>query len=354
MTDRYILHGLKISYFTGKLESYFRIKGIPFDFVEMDTVDFRACAAHTGVLQMPQVECPDGTWLADTTAIIAKFEDQGSAPQLRPEAPAAAFISILLEDYFDEWLWRPALYYRWAFPEDAQLMSRRIAKTMLRDMRAPLPLRTLFIRARQQREFLKGDGVTRATAPLVEDLFLETLDALESIFSTRPFLMGMRPCEADFGLMGPFFRHFSIDPTPAAIMRERSPHTLAWVARMWATTPNDLAAAAPIVDVPGDLAPLLSHVRAEYLPYLASNAAACAQHLKQTGFASRGAEWRVPSAPYRASCLDRLRQSFQALSPADQDKVSNMLEGDVTVLRQEPAAPLPEPDGKPVDRLWRA
>ena len=67
----YRLHGLKLSYFTGKLEAYFRVKGVAFEFVDMDTADFRRCARETGIAQMPQVQAPDGRWLTDTTAIIA-------------------------------------------------------------------------------------------------------------------------------------------------------------------------------------------------------------------------------------------------------------------------------------------
>ena len=46
---RYRLHGLKLSYFTGKLEAYFRAKGVPFDYIEMDLADFRRCARATGI-----------------------------------------------------------------------------------------------------------------------------------------------------------------------------------------------------------------------------------------------------------------------------------------------------------------
>ena len=70
----YELHGLKLSYFTGKLEGYMRAKGLPFTFVEMDLADFRRCAKATGVAQMPQLRTPEGTWLTDTTAIIARME----------------------------------------------------------------------------------------------------------------------------------------------------------------------------------------------------------------------------------------------------------------------------------------
>ena len=129
------LHGLKLSYFTGKLEAWMRARGLPFRFVEMDLDGFRACARATGVAQMPALRSPDGEWLTDTTAILRRLEAEAPGPALQPEAPLAAFLSLFLEDAFDEWLWRPALYYRWAFADDARLMSRRIAATLMRDLR---------------------------------------------------------------------------------------------------------------------------------------------------------------------------------------------------------------------------
>lgn len=54
----YTLYGLKLSYFTGKLEAYLRAKGIPFQFVEMNIADFQQCAKETRVAQMPQLLTP--------------------------------------------------------------------------------------------------------------------------------------------------------------------------------------------------------------------------------------------------------------------------------------------------------
>lgn len=315
VTSESRLHGLKLSYFTGKLEAYFRVKGIPHRFVEMDLADFRRCARATGIAQMPQVEGPDGTWLTDTTAILAHFEAQQPEPRLHPEEPVAGFLSLLLEDLFDEWLWRPALYYRWAFAEDRALMSAQIARSFLRDVPAPFWLRRRFILERQRWVYLRRDGVTRETAPRIEALYRRTIDALEAIFARRPFLFGERPCEADFGLFGPFFRHFSHDPTPAAILREEGPHTLAWTARLWVTRPADVAQAAPITDAPEDLAPLLAIASDGYLPYLAANEAALRARCKHVRYESDGVSWSVPVSPYRTHCLAALRAGYQALAP---------------------------------------
>ena len=159
------LHGLKLSYFTGKLEAWLRARGLPFRFVEMDMAGFRACARATGVAQMPALRSPGGEWLTDTTAILRRLEAEAPGPALQPEAPLAAFLSLFLEDAFDEWLWRPALYYRWAFADDARLMSRRIAATLMRDLPLPLALKAEVVRRRQQSVYLRQDGITRATAP---------------------------------------------------------------------------------------------------------------------------------------------------------------------------------------------
>ncbi|WOR16393.1 glutathione S-transferase family protein [Hyphomonas sp. FCG-A18] len=355
--NRYKLHGLKLSYFTGKLEAYFQVKGVPFDFVPMDRADFRRCAEATGIAQMPQVQAPNGTWLTDTTAIITHFEKTFEGPALSPETPIAKFFSLLLEDLFDEWLWRPALYYRWAFKDDMRLMSSQAAKTMLRDVKAPLRLRQHFIKVRQKRVYLAADGVTRETAPAIEQLYLDTLAALEPVFSQQPFLMGERPCEADFGLFGPFFRHFSHDPTPAGIMRERAPKTFLWTARLWATRPSDLENKAAITDVDSTLDPLIAMAGNDYLPYLQANAAAYANSEKQVQYRQGGVEWSVPTSPYRVYCLNQLKTAYTELKTEARKTISRRIGTSGEAILMGERIPLfqnaPTTAGKPTDRLWK-
>ena len=356
MTGRWRLHGLKQSYFTGKLEGYLRVKGVPFDFVEMDTADFRACGRATGVNQMPQLEGSDGTWLTDTTAILRRFEAERPEPALQPTGPAAAFLSLFLEDAFDEWLWRPALYYRWAFHEDSRLMGRQLGRTILGDLPGPLALRALFMRHRQQRTFLREDGVTRETAPLIEAQYSETLALLEPILARRPFLFGERPVAADFGLFGPMFRHFFSDPTPAAILRETAPNVMAWVARLWALTPQAAAAAACPDEAPDDLDPLLRLAAHEHLTELVANLEAVIDRRDKAVFDLRGARWTTPVSPYCAACLIDLRTLYAALTAADRATVdarlgpaSAQLRGPIVEL---PATTVPRAGQRPKNHRW--
>ena len=356
------VHGLDLSYFTGKLEAYLRAKGIAYTLHEMTTGSFRACGRATGVLQMPQVECPDGTWLTDTTLILKHFEKVQPEPAITPRDPVVRFVSRLIEDFGDESLWRPALYYRWAFADDARLMSGRIARGMLRDVPLPLFLRRQLILRRQQGVYLRQDGVTRATRHAIEALYFETLAAMEAVLERHPFVMGARPCEADFGLFGSMFRHFFSDPTPAKIMREVAPRTLLWVARLWALTPSDFAAALEIQSVPASCGPLLRLVAESHLPYLDANARAVAAGAGSARFADHGAEFETPASPYRAWCLDELRVAFATLDVAGQMRVSDLLgPKSADVLQQArmpvsfkvPVLPIPpRQNEKTRDRNW--
>jgi glutathione S-transferase len=351
----YRLHGLTLSYFTGKLEAYMRVKGLAYDFIEMDMSDFRRCARATGVAQMPQLQTPAGEWLTDTTAIIARFEAQGAGPVLKPSAPLDAFFSLLLEDYFDEWLWRPALYYRWRFDEDARLMSTQIARTMLRDLPGPLWIKRLFILLRQRRVYLGEDGVTRENGPAVEALFLATLEALEPIFAARPYLFGQRPCEADFGLAGPVFRHFSHDPTPHDLMRRRAPHTLAWMARLWAASPPAIEAAPAVQGVPADLDPFFQEASASYLPYLAANARALRDGGRSVRATARGGVFVTKPSRYHVQCLNDLKRAFAALNLPDRAAVAARV-GAADLLAEpldEVSLSLEDRKASPTDRAWR-
>ena len=64
---------------------------------------------------------------------------------------------------------------------------------------------------RQLGGFVKGDGVDDVSRPHNDATYVNALNCLEPILAARPFLLGERPTIADFGLMGPMFRHFSQD-----------------------------------------------------------------------------------------------------------------------------------------------
>ncbi len=307
------VYGSVISYFTGKLEAYLRYKGLAYELVPMTTRYFnRVVPRATGASQMPAVELDDGRWMTDTTPIIAWFETQRPEPVVIPHDPLQAFVSRLVEDYADEWMWRPAMHYRWSHAADARLLSQAIASEILSDVPGPLWIKRRIIRRRQFHGYVRGDGVTHATRGHVEGIYLRTLDALERMLQRRPFLLGDAPTLADFGFFASMFRHFGIDPTASAIMRARAPGVYAWVARVWSARAGD--GATLLAGIPADWGPVLDDVGAAYLPFLGANAEAWRDGRRRFDATIQGTRYaRLPTSRYRVWCLEQIRRHHDAL-----------------------------------------
>jgi glutathione S-transferase len=281
-------------------------------------------ALHTGFFQIPQVECPDGSWLVDTTPTIAYLDSVHPQPRTSPIDPAANFIALLLEDYADEWLWRPAMHYRWSFDNSAQLMSSWLAEH-LTDPDISLADKKAFFYERQKGTFVDGDGVTSETRAAAEASYQHALSSLEGIFATRDFILGDRPTQADFGFMGPMFRHFFCDPDPARLMRATAPGVQEWVARMWNMKPARFSSAAQVEAIPAGLDDLLEPMASVYLPYLLANEAAVLAEEAQVSYQVQGVAWTEPAKPYRLWCLDQLRRSYQSLDDDARSRVASAL-----------------------------
>jgi glutathione S-transferase len=335
-----VVYGTTASYYTGKLEAYLRAKGVPYRLEPFSRSNMRRCVAHTGVVQIPQVECPDGSWLIDTTLIIEHLERVHPEPAVTPVEPAVRFVSRLLEDYADEWLWRPAMHYRWSYPETARMMSAWLAEH-LGEYPVPQWLKRRYWRRRQLRTFVAGDGVDGDTRAAVEASYLETLGTLEPVFDRRPFVLGARPTEADFGFFASLFRHFFCDPAPARIMRERAPAVQEWVARMWNLRPDRFASLPLPERLPEDLGPLFDTVTRVYLPYLDANAAAYARGEREVRYSVRGTTFVEPVKPYRVWCRDRLQSRLAGLDEAERAEVERALGSPESVARL--ATPSPRP-----------
>ena len=340
-----ILHGSNISYFTGKLENYFRLRSIPYRLRSMRfPADKKRMEREVGLMQMPALELGDGRWMTDTTSIIQWFEAEYPGAGVIPDNTQLAFFCLLIEDWADEWWWRPAMHYRWHYPEGAMLQSRHLVDETLGQVPLPAPLKRWFMRRRQRSGYTTGDGITAENRAGVEAMYLKLLAQLEAIFSRRPFLLGNRPSLADVGLSGPFFRHFALDPVPLEIIREQAPAVLEWVARLWNTRLEECQGGWP-QSLPGDLEPLLADIGEAYLPYLNANVRAVAGGHKRFEVEVAGVRYRgARCSRYRVWCLQQVRSHYQALTETDQAACRELLErtGCWQPLWQEQQLPLLE------------
>ncbi|CAA0111167.1 Uncharacterised protein [Halioglobus japonicus] len=321
------IYGSSISYFTGKLENYFRIKGIPYQLKGLTTPHcMKRVKQNTGSTQMPALLLGDGRWMTDSTAIIQWFEREFPTPAVTPIEPIQRFFSLLLEDYADEWLWRPAMHYRWYYPEGSLYASTHLAHELAADLPLPVFLKRWAISRRQRNGYTVGDGIRRDQVPRVEAIFHRTLEQLEAIFRQRPFLLGAVPSLADVAFSGPFYRHFCLDPVPAQIVRQQAPGVWEWSARL-ANCTRQSELGILLEGIPADWGPILNEVGQHYLPYLCENIDAVKKGHQRFdaeigGVLYRGARW----SKYRVWCLQRLREEYTALPEQDQQLARSLLE----------------------------
>lgn len=321
------LYGLDLSYFTGKFEAFVRYKEIPHKRIELSMSLMRKVAAKTGLAQMPAVELPDGRWMSDTSPMIDWIDANMPGPHVVPEDPYQRFFSRLLEDYADEWLWRPALHYRWSFQPDARLMSHRIAGEMLHDMPAPFFMRRFFLYRRQLRRYVHGDGITAKTRHHVESVYSRNLAFLETMLQDRLFLLGERPTLADFGFFASMFRHFGLDPTPARIMRDKAPAVYEWLGRMWNAKASKVnGELVPARTIPEDWTPVLEDMARCYFPYLNANALAHKAGEKTFNVMIEGVSYTLPVHRYRVWCLEQLQAAWHELPETDRVSVQGVLD----------------------------
>jgi len=315
------LYGSHISCYTGKMEAYLRFKEIPYEFLGYNPNIARMLQEKTGAAQMPAIALEDGRIMTDTTPMIAWFEQAYPDPPVIPHDPVARFLCLFLEDYAEEWLWRPAMHYRWSYKQDRLLLSRKIVDEILEDTPGPKMLKRAGIRRRQWGKYVREDGLNTNTWNHVESIYLNTLDRLETILDQRSYIVGSKPTVADFGFFASMFRHFGQDPTPSEIMRQRAPRVFEWQARLWNARASRNQG-VPVCDVPNDLDSILEDAGTGYLPYLNANARAWQQGLARFDPKIQGVQYsKVPVSQYRVWCLEQLQQHAKSVASEHQPKL---------------------------------
>jgi glutathione S-transferase len=319
----YQLYVSDSSYYSGKLEAYLRYKQIPHERHEINASAMRnVILPATGFMKVPVMQCADGRWLKDTTPMIQWLDRQHPAHPIYPDDPAARFIALLVEDYADEWLWRPAMYYRWRFADSHQLRRLRLGDELAADTLHSAWLMGWYFRWRQYLVFVRGDGVRPHNEPALEALYRRTLAQLSALLEDQPFLLGDRPSIVDFGFFASMFRHFALDPNPAKIMVDTAPAVWAWVARVWNARGSREGRGTL-----GDFSStrwddLFGSIASEYLPYLDRNAQAWSGGAKRFDLDVNGVTYpSMPVVRYRVACRGQLLKAHAALDAAARERV---------------------------------
>lgn len=223
---------------------------------------------RTGVRYIPVVQTPDDEVFQDTTTIIDELESRFPKNSVYPDTPNQKLVSLLLETYADEWLVIPAMHYRWAYqdvnqPDVYQQFGRLISPNLPKFIRGWLGKKL----GAKFKGVVPMLGIHESNINAIEKSYMNLLADLELHFQQHDYLLGSRPCIADFGFIGPLYAHLYRDPYPGELMRSKAPSVAKWVERMidQKVAKGNLLAND---EVPGTLLPILARMAKEHLPVL--------------------------------------------------------------------------------------
>ncbi len=310
MTAPLRIFGVELSPYSVKVRSYFRYKGIPHRWIVRSAASEAEFQKYAKLPLVPLVVAPDDEGIQDSTPILDRFEAEYPEPSVHPDDPVAAFVSVLLEEFGDEWGNKWMFHFRWARDVDQQSAAGRIARTLAPDAdEAQAAGMTAQVRERMvNRVWFVGSNAE--TAPLIEESFLEALALLEAHLAARPYLFGARPAYGDFGLWPQVYQAWT-DPTCGALIGARFQNVLAWVQRMlWPRAEGDFEAWSALEPT---LLPLLRRqVGRLFLPWTLANAEAIASGAEEFRVDLDGHGWTQKPQKYHAKSLRALREKYAA------------------------------------------
>jgi glutathione S-transferase len=328
VTPSYTLYGWEVSYYTGKVRSYLRFKGIPYAEIAPNLFDYYFnLRRKTGVVAIPVVRTPAGEWLQDSSEIIDRLEARFPERPIVPATPVQRFAAYLFELWGDEFWLPTGLITRWChLDENWAFLERDVADNLLPGWPRWLQKKAAAKIAHHMSRYLSNAGVVPAQYELLERWTERQLDALDRHFAAYPFLFGTRPSLGDFGLIGPLYGHLSRDPWSSRHLIAPRRHLSAWLERMNGTQQSAGEFLAND-EISATLKPLVGSLLGEMLPYLEATLrvaepalqkeAVLPRFMDEIEFPLGNGRYRRPAMPYCLWMLQRMLDAIHAMPPAD-------------------------------------
>jgi glutathione S-transferase len=264
------VYGANQSFFTRKMTGYLDYKQLPWNLrrgVGM-SADIRAAGWSGGI---PALVTPDGEVIWDSTALILHFEHHHAQRSVLPDDPTQRFLAFVLEDFSDEWFYRPAVGSRWLYPENTAIGSWGLAQ----DATTEAPGDIAFADARGMVTAAMTASLYKlgTNAANIDSFMDESLKPWQVAFSAHlqqnEYLFGARPSLADFGFFGGNAAHFVNDPLVRQWTEESGPAVVKHTHRLTEPWHHEFGAWLPSGEVPDSLVSLLAEAGRHYLPWVA-------------------------------------------------------------------------------------
>ncbi|MDX1489909.1 MAG: glutathione S-transferase family protein [Pseudohongiellaceae bacterium] len=334
---KYQLYGAPISYYTGKVRSYFKWKQIPYEeTLSTAQVYKNIIVPRVGFPVIPVVVSPEDETLQDSTHIMDTLEQRFPQRSIYPTSPVQHFVAILLEIYGDEWLVIPAMHYRWHHNRDwaiEQFGATNAPNATKAEQKQ--------IGEKRAQPFAKAALMLGAEPHMyeaIEKSYEDLLAELDAHFAEHQYLLGARASIADFGLFGPLYAHQFRDPKSGELMRRLAPNLLKWIERMCEPKEEEIGEFLADDAIAPTLLPILRRMMREQLPALRDLSTGFGAWLAENpntdiprviGFHSFELEGKTGSRIMRVYSLwmmQRARDAYKSLNALDKGKVDSLLE----------------------------
>jgi len=280
----YQLIGSEMSFFTRKLEAQLRLQQVPWRYL-FKTEERRAeLEARAGTHFIPLLMTPDKWLIHDTIAIGPMLSNRFRERAVVPDTPLQRACCYILEDAFNHWLGRVCVHSRWCYPDNVAWVGLRFGANAILDRSVDVPF------SDDERAQLAGvgpamyegfgktvcdvNGVGPDQSAAVQGDFQRLLDALAAHLAGSDFLLGDRPCLADFALAGASKAHFTCDPEPVSWLGRHRDMLVRYTEQFYAQEPIELAPWAAGDQVPATLTVLLDYLQGSYYRSARANIAA--------------------------------------------------------------------------------
>jgi glutathione S-transferase len=281
---QYTLVGSQMSFFTRKLEAQLRFQRLPWRWQFKTQQRTAELEARAGTHFIPLLETPDNWLIHDTISIGPLLNNRYSERQVIPDTPLQRASCFILEDAFNHWLGRSCIHSRWCYPDNVNWVGPRFGANMMLDRSIDEPFseqeleQLAAIGPTMYENFGKNvceyNGVGPEQSDAVKADFTLMLEALDTHFKHNDFLLGCRPCLADFALAGASKAHYICDPEPISWLGEYRDMLFNYTERFFSGDPIDAGDWLPDDQVPETLPVILDYIQRSYLQFATANIAA--------------------------------------------------------------------------------
>jgi len=303
----YTIFGGELSYFTRKLEAAMIFYGAEFEMKNKNEADPTNIELRSGTHQVPVLQTPENWMLSDTTPIMHLLDARFPARAMFPAGPLGILVQVV-EEYFDEWIARTMVHYRWHYSRSAEFASLKMANGN---------------REAAERVRHWGPRACRATGTdseiqqlAAEDEFKRILAAMEAQLGQTSYLLGDRPTAVDCVVLGSLWAHINMDPDPKKIM-SAFPGVLSWCedqAKLW----DGLGSLAPFPESTPFARFILGEMPLTYQPYVLANKQAQQHQAKAFHADIYGEDVSYLSRPYPETSRQMIVAEISALKNQDE------------------------------------